>query len=135
MVGALQPTIGTVRIDGAKLTDWDQDELGKYFGYMPQESSLFEGSIKENIARFETGGGDDAKRIDDAVVAAAKEAGIHDLILQLPKGYDTALGLMGSASPPARHKGSLWPGRFIKSPVSSCSMSRTPSSIRQVRRP
>ena len=95
LVGAMQPTIGTVRIDGAKLTDWDQDELGKYFGYMPQESSLFEGSIKENIARFETGSGDDAKRIDDAVVAAAQEAGIHDLILQLPKGYDTALGLMG----------------------------------------
>ena len=93
---AMQPTIGNVRIDGAKLTDWDQNELGKYFGYMPQESSLFEGTIKDNIARFEKGSSaDEAKRIDEAVVEAAKEAGIHELILQLPKGYDTQLGLMG----------------------------------------
>ncbi|HZC37583.1 MAG TPA: ATP-binding cassette domain-containing protein, partial [Sphingomicrobium sp.] len=55
LIGALQPTVGTVRIDGARLTDWEQDELGKYFGYMPQEPSLFEGSIKENIARFSRG--------------------------------------------------------------------------------
>jgi len=96
LVGAMQPTIGTVRIDGAKLTDWDQDQLGKYFGYMPQESSLFEGTIKENIARFEEAAdSEEAKRIDQAVISAAKEAGIHELILQLPKGYDTPLGLMG----------------------------------------
>jgi PrtD family type I secretion system ABC transporter len=97
LVGALQPTIGTVRIDGAKLTDWDQDELGHYFGYMPQEPSLFEGTVKENIARFQKGANaDEAKAIDEAVIAAAKEAGVHELILQLPKGYDTELGLMGS---------------------------------------
>jgi PrtD family type I secretion system ABC transporter len=97
LVGALQPTVGTVRIDGAKLTDWDQDELGHYFGYMPQEPSLFEGTVKENIARFQKGANaDEAKAIDEAVVAAAKEAGVHELILQLPKGYDTELGLMGS---------------------------------------
>ncbi|HEV2596336.1 MAG TPA: type I secretion system permease/ATPase [Sphingomicrobium sp.] len=96
LVGAMQPTVGTVRIDGAKLTDWDQDQLGGYFGYMPQESSLFEGTIKENISRFAKGGtAEDGKRIDDAVVTAAKEAAVHDLILQLPKGYDTELGLMG----------------------------------------
>jgi ATP-binding cassette subfamily C protein len=96
LVGAMQPTIGTVRIDGAKLTDWDQDQLGKYFGYMPQESSLFEGTIKENIARFEEAAdAEESKRIDQAVISAAKEAGIHELILQLPKGYDTPLGLMG----------------------------------------
>lgn len=97
LVGALQPTIGTVRLDGAKLTDWDQDELGKYLGYMPQESSLFEGTIKENISRFQKGGtADGARAIDEAVVKAAHEAGIHEMILQLPKGYDTDLGLMGS---------------------------------------
>jgi PrtD family type I secretion system ABC transporter len=96
LVGAMEPTIGTVRIDGAKLSDWDQNELGKYFGYMPQESSLFEGTIKENIARFERADdADEAKRTDEAVVAAANEAGMHELILQLPKGYDTSLGLMG----------------------------------------
>ena len=97
IVGAIQPTIGSVRIDGARLTDWDQDELGKYLGYMPQEPSLFEGTIKENIARFRKGAtADEDKAIDEAVVAAAKEAGVHDLILQLPQGYDTLLGLMGS---------------------------------------
>jgi PrtD family type I secretion system ABC transporter len=96
LVGALQPTIGTVRIDGAKLTDWDQDELGPHLGYMPQESSLFEGTIKENIARFQKGANaDESKRIDEAVISAATDAGIHELILQLPKGYDTELGLMG----------------------------------------
>lgn len=97
IVGAIQPTIGTVRIDGARLTDWDQDELGKYLGYMPQEPSLFEGTIKENIARFRKGAtNEETKLIDDAVVEAAKEAGVHELILQLPQGYDTPLGLMGA---------------------------------------
>ena len=52
----MQPTVGTVRIDGARLTDWDQDELGQYIGYMPQEPSLFEGTIKENISRFDEAG-------------------------------------------------------------------------------
>lgn len=97
IVGALQPTLGTVRIDGARLSDWDQDELGQYFGYMPQESSLFEGTIKENIARFQKGAtAEEIKGIDEAVIAAAKDAGVHELILQLPKGYDTPLGLMGA---------------------------------------
>ncbi len=97
LVGALQPTVGTVRLDGARLTDWQQDELGRHIGYMPQEPSLFEGSIKENIARFaKPVDTDDAKRIDDAVMTAAKAAGVHELILQLPQGYDTQLGLMGS---------------------------------------
>ncbi len=97
LVGALQPTVGTVRIDGARITDWEQDELGKYLGYMPQESSLFEGTIKENISRFQRARStDEAKEIDEAVVRAAKEAGVHELILQMPQGYDSPLGLMGS---------------------------------------
>jgi ATP-binding cassette subfamily C protein len=97
LVGALQPTVGTVRIDGARLTDWDQDELGQYLGYMPQEPSLFEGTIKENISRFaRPRNTDHAKQIDEGVVQAAMEAGVHELILQLPQGYDTPLGLMGA---------------------------------------
>jgi ATP-binding cassette subfamily C protein len=97
LVGAMQPTIGSVRVDGARITDWDQDELGKHIGYMPQEPSLFEGSIRDNIARFDQGEtADEKKKIDKAVVAAAKDAGVHDLILQLPQGYDTMLGLMGA---------------------------------------
>jgi ATP-binding cassette subfamily C protein len=97
LVGALLPTIGAVRLDNARLTDWDQDELGPYIGYMPQEPSLFEGTIKENISRFaQPQSTDDARKVDEAVVAAATEAGVHELILQLPQGYDTPLGLMGA---------------------------------------
>jgi PrtD family type I secretion system ABC transporter len=97
IVGALEPTVGTVRIDGAQLNDWDPDRLGRHFGYMPQEPSLFDGTIKENIARFEPGlPGVDPVQVDEAVVAAAKEAGVHELILQLPNGYDTRLGLAGN---------------------------------------
>jgi ATP-binding cassette subfamily C protein len=97
MVGALAPTVGTVRMDGARFTDWDQDELGKHIGYMPQESSLFEGTIKENISRFaRPRNAEDAKTVDEGVVAAAMDAGIHEMILQLPQGYDAPLGLMGT---------------------------------------
>jgi len=97
LIGAVQPTVGTVRLDGASLTDWNQDELGKHLGYMPQEPSLFEGSIKDNIARFSRAStADEAAAIDDAVVQAAKEAGVHELILELPQGYDTLLGLGGA---------------------------------------
>jgi ATP-binding cassette subfamily C protein len=97
LVGALQPTIGTVRIDGARLADWDQDELGRNIGYMPQEPSLFEGTIKENIARYESAAtAEEARLIDEAVVKAAQEAGVHELILRLPQGYDSPLGLTGA---------------------------------------
>jgi PrtD family type I secretion system ABC transporter len=97
LIGAVQPTVGTVRLDGASLTDWNQDELGKHLGYMPQEPSLFEGSIKDYIARFSRAStADEASAIDDAVVQAAKEAGVHELILELPQGYDTLLGLGGA---------------------------------------
>ena len=97
IAGALKPEVGTVRIDGAQRSDWDQDELGRYIGYLPQEPSLFEGTIKENIARFQTWA-DDAEQgeIDKEVVAAAKLANVHDLILKLPNGYDTQLGPLGS---------------------------------------
>ena len=97
LVGAMAPTVGSVRVDGARITDWDQDELGRHIGYMPQEPSLFEGTIKENISRFaRPQHGEDARKIDEAVVDAAMQAGVHELILQLPQGYDTKLGLMGA---------------------------------------
>lgn len=95
--GALQPTIGSVRIDGARLSDWQQDSLGRHIGYIPQEPSLFEGTIKQNISRFARPAGmDEAADIDSAVIRAAKQAGIHELVLQLPQAYDTPLGLMGA---------------------------------------
>jgi ATP-binding cassette subfamily C protein len=97
LVGALTPTIGTVRIDGAQFSDWDRDDLGRHLGYMPQEPSLFEGTIKENIARFARPlTVDDVRTVDEAVIQAATEAGVHQLILQLPDGYETRLGLLGA---------------------------------------
>lgn len=92
IVGALHPEIGVVRVDGAQRADWDADELGRHFGYLPQEPSLFEGTIKENISRFATG--DD--KVDEKVVNAARIAGVHDLILKLDQGYDTRLGPLGA---------------------------------------
>jgi ATP-binding cassette subfamily C protein len=92
IAGAIPADVGTVRIDGAKLSDWDQDELASHIGYLPQEGTLFEGTVKENISRFHS---DLSPEVDDAVVAAAKAAGVHELILKLPKGYDTRLGPLG----------------------------------------
>ena len=90
--GAIAPDAGTVRLDGASLADWDGDRLGRYIGYMPQDSALIAGSIKDNISRFAGWAGGDLGMIDIAVVAAAQAAGVHELILRLPNGYDTLLG-------------------------------------------
>jgi len=102
--GAITPDAGTVRLDGANLLDWDGDRLGAYIGYVPQDSALIAGSIKDNISRFAAWAGKDAAgvpiggdlpAIDAAVVVAAQAAGVHDLILRLPSGYDTVLGAGG----------------------------------------
>ena len=95
IAGAIVPDLGNVRIDGAQRSDWDQDEQGHHFGYLPQEPSLFEGSIKDNISRFARWS-DQSEDIDGRAVAAARLAGVHDLVLQLPQGYDTMLGPMGA---------------------------------------
>ena len=79
---------GKVRLDGADIASWNRSELGPHIGYLPQDIELFDGSISENISRF----GD----VDpEKVVAAAKTAGVHELILNLPKGYDTVIGGAG----------------------------------------
>lgn len=79
---------GSIRLDGAEVFHWDKAHLGNFIGYLPQDIELFEGSIAENIARF---GEVDAEK----VVAAAKMADVHDLILRLPDGYDTIIGGTG----------------------------------------
>jgi PrtD family type I secretion system ABC transporter len=94
ITGALQPDIGNVRIDGARRQDWDPDLLGRSIGYLPQEPTLFEGSIKENISRFAAD--DEGADVDAQVIAAAKLAGVHELILRLPQGYDSRLGPLGA---------------------------------------
>jgi len=77
---------GTVRFDGAALNQWDPDQLGRDIGYLPQDVELFTGTIAENISRF------DPRATSHEIIAAAKVAGVHDLILKLPKGYDTEIG-------------------------------------------
>lgn len=90
ILGIWPAAAGKVRLDGADISSWDRGELGPYIGYLPQDIELFDGSISENIARF---GEIDAEKI----VAAAKLAGVHELILRLPQGYDTVIGGGGGA--------------------------------------
>lgn len=85
LVGVWPAAAGKVRLDGADIYQWNKDELGPHIGYLPQDIELFGGSVSENIARF--------GEIDgEKVILAAKRAGVHDMILHLPKGYDTLLG-------------------------------------------
>jgi ATP-binding cassette subfamily C exporter for protease/lipase len=85
LVGVWPAQQGKVRLDGADIYHWNKAELGPHIGYLPQDIELFAGTVSENIARF---GNIDAEQ----VVAAAKRAGVHDLILHFPQGYDTMLG-------------------------------------------
>lgn len=82
LVGLWMPVAGKVRLDGATLDQWDKDLLGQYVGYLPQEVTLFSGTIGQNIARFSPAA------TEEGIIAAAQEAGIHELILRLPGGYD-----------------------------------------------
>ncbi|WP_348694533.1 type I secretion system permease/ATPase [Duganella fentianensis] len=85
LVGVWPAAMGKVRLDGADIYQWNKAELGPHVGYLPQDIELFGGTISENIARF---GEVDAEK----VVLAAKRAGVHEMILQFPSGYDTMLG-------------------------------------------
>jgi PrtD family type I secretion system ABC transporter len=91
IVGVWQPVRGKVRLDGAALEQWSSEALGPHIGYLPQDVELFDGSVAENIARFEPNS-DPA-----AIIAAAQAAGVHDLILRLPEGYETPIGEGGMA--------------------------------------
>ena len=95
LAGAARPDRGIIRVDHANVVDWDPERLAAYIGFLPQEVSLFAGTVKENIARFqdpeETENGD----VDDKAIAAAKACFAHELILQLPNGYDSPLGWGG----------------------------------------
>jgi len=86
IVGAIAPTSGGVRLDGADIRDWDPDELGRRIGYLAQDVEMFPGTIADNISRF------DPRATDERVIAAARSANAHELILSQPKGYLAEVG-------------------------------------------
>jgi len=90
IIGAWNPAAGSVRVDGATLDQWGRETLGRHIGYVPQDVQLFDGTVAENICRFES------EPDTEAIIKAAVAANVHQLILRLPQGYDTRIGSDGS---------------------------------------
>jgi ATP-binding cassette subfamily C protein len=95
LAGAGRPDRGIIRIDHANMLDWDPERLAPFIGFLPQDVSLFAGTVKENIARFQDGSDGGISEIDAKAIAAAKACHAHELILGLPNGYDSMLGWGG----------------------------------------
>ncbi|MFD0987927.1 type I secretion system permease/ATPase [Methyloligella solikamskensis] len=91
LVGVWPALRGRISLDGAALDNWSAEDLGRHIGYLPQGVELFDGTVAENISRF------DPEASPDAILSAAKSAGVHELILSLPAGYDTIIGESGEA--------------------------------------
>lgn len=89
LVGVQTPSAGAARLDGADISTWIRSSLGQHLGYLPQDVELFADSIAANICRFDDGD-------DNAIIAAAKLAGVHEMIVRLPEGYDTQVGEGGA---------------------------------------
>jgi ATP-binding cassette, subfamily C, type I secretion system permease/ATPase len=89
LVGIWPVLSGVVRLDGGALDQWRNGDLGRYIGYLPQDVALFDGTVAENICRF------DEAATSDAILKAARIAGVHDMILRLPEGYATRIGAGG----------------------------------------
>ena len=90
MLGLWPLTNGVARIDKADISQWNREDLGQYVGYLPQDIELFEGTVSQNIARF-------GEVEPEKVVEAATKAGVHEMILKLPEGYDTKIGPGGAS--------------------------------------
>jgi ATP-binding cassette subfamily C exporter for protease/lipase len=88
LIGHWPSQSGSVRLDGADIHTWNKSELGQYIGYMPQEVSLFDGTLAENISRF-------AEIDSEKIIEAAQLAGVHELVLKFPEGYETHIGTDG----------------------------------------
>ena len=91
LVGVWMPARGKVRLDGAALDQWAPDVLGRHVGYLPQDVELFAGSVAQNICRF------DPEAKADSIIAAAKEAGVHEMIIKMREGYNTQVGEQGTS--------------------------------------
>jgi ABC-type protease/lipase transport system fused ATPase/permease subunit len=97
LTGIWQPSAGKVRLDGMDLSDWPRQDIGPWIGYVPQDVELFEGTVAENIGRLND--------LDSAaVIQAARRANAHELILQLPQGYDTPVGDQGLRLSPGQRQ-------------------------------
>lgn len=102
LANATPPQTGAVRIDSARYADWDQRALARHIGYLPQRIDLLDGTIAENISRFARMEGEGPDAIGAKVVEAAQLAGAHELILNLPDGYETRLGFGGAGVSPGQ---------------------------------
>jgi ABC-type protease/lipase transport system fused ATPase/permease subunit len=89
LVGIWPAKHGVIRLDGAAIDQWSNEDLGRHIGYLPQEVALFDGTVAENICRFDDGA------TSDAILKAAQIAGVHEIILRLPEGYSTRIGQGG----------------------------------------
>lgn len=97
LTGIWPPTLGTIRLDGVDISTWPRQELGPWIGYVPQDVELFDGTVADNIGRLTQADG-------AAVLAAAKRANAHEMIVQLPQGYDTPIGEGGTRLSPGQRQ-------------------------------
>jgi ATP-binding cassette subfamily C protein len=102
LANAAVPRSGAVRLDSARYSDWDEESLAHHIGYLPQRIELFDGTVADNIAAFTPKTPETADAIGEKVVAAAILAGAHELILRLPRGYETELGPSGAGISPGQ---------------------------------
>jgi len=102
VANAAVPRVGAVRLDGARYADWDEEALASHIGYLPQRIELFDGTVAENIASFTEQTELNGVPVGEKVVAAAMQAGAHELILRLPRGYETELGPGGAGISPGQ---------------------------------